>query len=66
MPGLVVSIPVEVGAQVELHQTVAILEAMKMENDLSSPINGIIKEIRASKGQTVDQGQVLVVIESAH
>jgi biotin carboxyl carrier protein len=35
---------------------------MKMENDLASPISGIIKEIRVNKGQTVEQGQVLVVI----
>jgi len=38
---------------------------MKMENDLPSPIAGIIKEIRVSKGQAVDQGQVLVVIEGS-
>jgi biotin carboxyl carrier protein len=39
-----------------------ILEAMKMENDLASPITGKVKEIRASKGQTVNQGDVLVVV----
>ncbi|MBO0778407.1 MAG: biotin/lipoyl-binding protein [Ktedonobacteraceae bacterium] len=66
MPGLVINIPLEVGTQVEHGQTVAVLEAMKMENDLSSPISGTIKEIRVSKGQTVDLGQVLVVIEGSH
>lgn len=40
------------------------LEAMKMENDLPSPIAGTIKEVRASKGQTVNQGDVLVVIHA--
>ncbi|HCI78683.1 MAG TPA: acetyl-CoA carboxylase biotin carboxyl carrier protein subunit, partial [Ktedonobacter sp.] len=45
-------------------QTVVVLEAMKMENDLASPIAGILKEVRVSKGQTVDQGEVLVVISS--
>lgn len=62
MPGLVLGLPLEVGAQVERGQTVAILEAMKMENDLASPINGTLKEIKVSKGQTVNQGDVLVVV----
>jgi biotin carboxyl carrier protein len=62
MPGLVLGIPLEAGAQVERGQTVAILEAMKMENDLASPINGTIKEVKVSKGQTVNQGDVLVVV----
>lgn len=62
MPGLVIGLPLEEGAAVAHGQTVVVLEAMKMENDLTSPISGIIKEIRVSKGQTVDQGQVLVVV----
>lgn len=63
MPGLVVGIPVELGATVTEGQTIIILEAMKMENDLPSPITGTVKEVRVSKGQAVEQGQVLVVIE---
>lgn len=62
MPGLVISVPLAEGATVTQGQTVAVLEAMKMENDLSSPISGVIKEVRVNKGQTVDQGEVLVVI----
>lgn len=62
MPGLVIGVPLEKGARVEAGQTVVVLEAMKMENDLSSPIAGSIKEIRVNKGQTVDQGEVLVVV----
>lgn len=62
MPGLVVGVPFEQGATVSQGQTVVILEAMKMENDLSSPISGVIKEIRVSKGQTVDQGEALVIV----
>lgn len=65
MPGLVVGVPFESGTQITQGQTVVILEAMKMENDLASPITGIIKEIRVRKGQTVDQGEVLAVIEGA-
>ncbi|MBE3561916.1 MAG: biotin/lipoyl-binding protein, partial [Ktedonobacteraceae bacterium] len=44
---------------------VIILEAMKMENDLPAPITGKVKEIRVNKGQAVDQGQVLAIIEGA-
>jgi biotin carboxyl carrier protein len=62
MPGLVVGVPIEQGAKVEQGQTVVVLEAMKMENDLSSPISGTVKEVRVSKGQTVDQNEVLIVI----
>ncbi|WP_165423658.1 biotin/lipoyl-containing protein [Ktedonosporobacter rubrisoli] len=63
MPGLVVGVSVEEGATVSAGQTVVILEAMKMENDLPAPISGVVKEIRVSKGQTVDQGDALVVIK---
>jgi biotin carboxyl carrier protein len=64
MPGLVLSLPMDPGANVERGQTVVILEAMKMENDLASPITGTVKEIRVSKGQTVNQGDVLVVVSA--
>jgi biotin carboxyl carrier protein len=64
MPGLVIGTSVEPGASVQAGQTVVILEAMKMENDLSAPISGIVKEVRVQQGQTVDQGAILVVIES--
>ncbi|HYB02047.1 MAG TPA: biotin/lipoyl-containing protein [Ktedonobacteraceae bacterium] len=64
MPGLVLGLPMEPGSNVERGQTVVILEAMKMENDLSSPIAGRIKEIKVNKGQTVNQGDVLVVVSA--
>ncbi len=63
MPGLVIGTPLEAGAEVTAGQTVVVLEAMKMENDLASPISGTIKEVRVQKGQTVEQGQVLIVVE---
>jgi biotin carboxyl carrier protein len=64
MPGLVVGIPLEVGTSVARGQAVIVLEAMKMENDLPSPIAGTIKEVRVGKGQAVNQGDVLVVIHA--
>ncbi|HEU5368134.1 MAG TPA: acetyl-CoA carboxylase biotin carboxyl carrier protein subunit, partial [Ktedonobacterales bacterium] len=65
MPGLVVNIPVAVGDAVQRGQTVAVLEAMKMENDLAAPRNGVIKEVKAAKGQAVNQGQPLVIVGEA-
>ena len=62
MPGLVLRVPVEPGADVTRGETVVVLEAMKMENDLASPIVGKVKEIRVKQGQTVNQGDVLVVV----
>ena len=62
MPGLVLGTPLEVGASVTRGQTVVVLEAMKMENDLPSPLAGTIKEIKVTKGQTVNQGDVLVIV----
>jgi biotin carboxyl carrier protein len=62
MPGLVMNVLLEPGAEVTVGQPVVVLEAMKMENDLTSPVSGKIKEILVSKGQAVDLGDVLVVI----
>ncbi len=62
MPGLVLGIPFEPGAKVERGQTVVVLEAMKMENDLASPRAGTVKEVKVTKGQTVNQGDALVVV----
>jgi biotin carboxyl carrier protein len=62
MPGLVSNILAEEGAKVERGQTVVVLEAMKMENDLTSPRTGVIKSLRVAKGQTVNQGDVLAII----
>lgn len=62
MPGLVLNVVKQAGDHVERGETVAVLEAMKMENDLATPHGGTVKEVLVSKGQTVNQGDVLVVI----
>jgi biotin carboxyl carrier protein len=62
MPGLVSNIMAEVGQHVERGQTVVVLEAMKMENDLGAPRAGIVRAIKVAKGQTVNQAQVLAII----
>ncbi|MFN2502009.1 MAG: biotin/lipoyl-containing protein [Pyrinomonadaceae bacterium] len=63
MPGKVVRILEEVGAQVEKGQAIIVIEAMKMQNELKSPKSGTVKEIRVEAGSTVSSGDVLVTIE---
>lgn len=65
MPGLVLNVVKAAGETVERGETVVILEAMKMENDLATPHGGTVKEVLVSKGQTVNQGDVLVIITGA-
>ena len=52
----------DAGSDVERGQTVVILEAMKMENDLASPISGKVKGDQGKQRSTVNQGDVLVVV----
>jgi len=63
MPGLVVRVEVEVGAQVRAGQGVVIVEAMKMENELKAPADGVVARIEVQPGQTVDKGATLIVLE---
>ena len=62
MPGLVVSIPVEEGQQVERGQVLLILESMKMQNELKSPRPGKVGRIRVKPGQSVEQRQILLAV----
>jgi acetyl/propionyl-CoA carboxylase alpha subunit len=63
MTGKVVSLPVRVGDRVSEGDTLAILEAMKMEFRLEAQASGVVKEIGAKEGDLVDLGQVLVRLD---
>jgi biotin carboxyl carrier protein len=63
MHGRVVNLLVKVGDEVGLHQGVIVVEAMKMENELKSPKAGRVLEVKVEAGQTVEKGELLVVIE---
>ncbi|MEQ1949600.1 MAG: biotin/lipoyl-containing protein [Bryobacteraceae bacterium] len=63
MPGRVVNILVEVGAEVEAGQGLIVVEAMKMQNEMKSPKAGKVTEVRAKAGSAVKAGEVLMVIE---
>lgn len=60
MPGLILDILVEEGQEVNEEDQLLILEAMKMENIITSPRNGVIKKIGVSKGDAVDKKQLLI------
>ena len=53
---------VKVGDEIKKGQTVAILEAMKLENEVVSTVSGKVLEIKVSKGQQVNNKQVLLVV----
>ena len=63
MPGKVVRVLVEPGAQVEAGDALVVVEAMKMQNELKSPKAGAVVEVAARVGATVNAGEVLVVVE---
>ncbi len=63
MQGTVVKVLVEVGDTVEAGQTVIVLEAMKMENNVTAEKSGTVAEVRVEPGQSVGGGDVVVVIE---
>ena len=61
--GTVWKIEVAVGDQVDLDDTVVILESMKMEMPVEAEDSGTVTEIRCAEGQSVSEGDVLVVLD---
>lgn len=62
MPGTILSINVTNGQSVKSGDVLIVLEAMKMENDIVAPCDGVVKQILVTKGSTVDTDQTLVII----
>ena len=63
MPGTILDVKVNVGDKVKFGQTLAILEAMKMENDIPATGDGEVAEIRVKKGDAVETDAVLIVLK---
>lgn len=63
MPGMVVSIPVEEGQQIEKGQVLLILESMKMQNELKAPRAGTVSRVRVKPGESVEQRQTLLSVQ---
>ena len=59
MPGTILDIKVAVGATVKKGETLCVLEAMKMENDIPAPCDGKVAAVNTSKGSSVAAGDIL-------
>ncbi len=62
LPGKILRVSVVPGARVERGQEVCVLEAMKMENSLRAHRPGVVREVRATAGQTVVAGEPLIIL----
>ena len=62
LPGTVLAVKVNVGDRVTTGQTLVVLEAMKMENNIDADRAGVVKQILVQQGATVMEGDVLIVI----
>lgn len=65
MPGKVVRVVVGEGEKVRKNQTLAIVEAMKMENEIKAAVEGIIKKIYVAEGELVDSEKPLIELEAS-
>ncbi len=62
MPGTILSVKAQTGAQVRKGDILLVLEAMKMENEIVAPQDGKVVQVNAVKGASVNTGDVLVVL----
>ena len=62
LPGVILDLKVAVGDQVKAGQTVAILEALKMENNIHAECDGVITAIKVAKGDNILEGSDIVII----
>ncbi len=63
MPGRIIKLLVTAGATVQTGQGLLVVEAMKMQNEMKSPKDGVVSHIRAQEGATVAAGETMMVIE---
>lgn len=63
LPGVIIDVRVKPGAEVKAGQTVIILEAMKMENNIEADRDGVVEAISVQRGDSVLEGDVLLTIK---
>ncbi len=63
MTGTVLKIPVSVGQQVKKGDVLLVFEAMKMENEIFAPNDGVVSSVVVSTGETVDSGKILMYLK---
>ena len=64
LPGTIISIKVKPGDKVTANQTVAVLEAMKMENEIEAGYAGTVRDVKVAERDTVLEGAVLITISN--
>lgn len=62
MPGTILRIAANVGDKVTAGQPIVVLEAMKMENDIVAPSDGVVSSINVTSGQSVNSGDVIATL----
>jgi len=62
LPGVILEVKVKVGDHVKTGQVIAVLEAMKMENEIQSESDGVVTSINVSAGEAVPEGCPIVTI----
>ena len=63
MQGMIVKLKVKKGDKIEEEDTVAVLEAMKMENDIKASHDGVVSDIFVDEGDTVEKDQLLMIVK---
>jgi biotin carboxyl carrier protein len=63
MPGRVVRLLVAENSNVEAGQSIVVVEAMKMQNEIKSPKKGVVKKISTTPGAAVNPGDILAIVE---
>lgn len=63
IPGKIISLNVSIGDKVKQGDVLAILEAMKMQNEIVAPIKGVIKQINCDSGDSIIANAPLIIIE---
>jgi len=65
MPGRIVRVGISPGAHVKRGQTLVVLEAMKMQNEIPSPADAMIREVRVREGESIAADRIIAVLETS-
>jgi biotin carboxyl carrier protein len=63
MPGKIIKVLLQQGAEVAANQGILVMEAMKMQNEIKSPKDGVIKRVAVQEGSAVNSGDLLTIVE---
>jgi biotin carboxyl carrier protein len=63
MPGKIIEIMVEEGSEIKAGEPIIILEAMKMQNEIASPVDGVVKKIAIKKNDSVMKDDLMIELE---